>query len=97
MSHHGREDEVEECGAWCADNARKLCAAHKALETIASIDPDEDYRNTRCATVRRIADAWLVESGYPGVDELRERAKRERRAAELDAEIACLQAERVKL
>lgn len=83
MSHHGREYE---------DNAPRevwpewAASALKFIQNVAA-KPDTDHM-TR-------ADAWLQANGFEC--EASRRKARERRADQLDAEIARLRAEREKL
>lgn len=86
MSHHGREYEDDKCGTLCTDTAAKLRTAVKLISDIAEnrkMDPSA------------AADTWLDRNGYDC--ESSRRRQRERRAEQLDAEIARLQAEREKL
>ena len=92
MSHHGREDErPEPCGAECSQRYRQLQSALKVIRNIAF---DDMKRNVGSVSV---ANKWLREQGLANGDTLVEEVHRERRAAELDAEIERLRAERAKL
>ncbi len=93
MSHHGREGEVEICGERCARINRESTDARDLIRRIAiGIDPGRCLGN-----VQLWADNWLRDHGYVHGEALRARAARDRRAEDLDLEIARLRAERASL
>ncbi len=83
MSHHGREGERDEC-AW--DTLPWAASALQFIRNVAK-EPDMDH------TTR--ADKWLEVNGFEC--EASRRRQRDRRAEQLDAEIARLRAEMEKL
>ncbi len=96
MSHHGREgerdlDDIRECHA-----CNNLGRAIELIKALAN-GHGEDGANGSYATgtPAQICDAWLDRNGYES--KASERKQRERRAAELDAQIEKLRAERSKL
>jgi hypothetical protein len=91
MSHHGREDEREECGSAYRDTAHALRMAISVLQDVAS----GTWIPVDGRSVAENVDRWLAENGYD-CPTTRKNA-RERRAVELDAEIERLRAERAKL
>lgn len=92
MSHHGREDEREECGPACARNSNQLGTAVELIKAIAN-----GFNSKRGGgpAPHVQCDSWLEQHGYDC--EATRRKQRERRATELDEEIARLQKEREAL
>lgn len=96
MSHHGREYEDETCGASCSHNSNQLGLAVELIKAIANgYGEDGTNGNFATTTVRQACDQWLDKHGYPC--ESSKRRQRERRAEQLDQEIAKLQQERESL
>ncbi len=92
MSHHGHDDEMRDFhrdsdAAQSLTVAKKLGSAVQLIQLLAS-GCDEFSPQSRC-------DSWLENNGYEC--EASRRRQRERRADQLDAEIARLRAEREKL
>ncbi len=96
VSHHGREGEREECGQACQTRFAQLTSAIALIRAVA-----DGVATARCTAYgghsdpRKACDAWLERNGYE-CENSRRRA-RERRADELDVEIARLRAERARL
>ena len=93
MSHHGREyeDDRNQCGEWCERNARRASLADFVLE-LADAEVERDW-----LTVRAEAERRLVAAGYPCQAHRMAAKAKALRAAELDAQIERLRAERAKL
>lgn len=86
MSHHGREDEREDYEHAYRSTSTKLNSALVLIRDIA--------KNLKACPVSS-CDHWLEVNGYDC--EATRRAQRERRAVQLDTEIARLRAERESL
>lgn len=84
MSHHGREYEQEVCGSSCALTAQRLMSAVQLISDLS--------RGQSVEKGPSLCDAWLESHGYACA--ATRKAERDRRAAELDAEIARLCKER---
>ncbi len=93
MSHHGREGEPRWTDDEAEDLSRKLNAALYLIGRIVECD----VREHNALSLQRMCDEWCSENGYENGEDRRARAGRNRRAEELDAEIARLRAERAKL
>lgn len=92
MSHHGREDEREECTiGWHSINLNRYGLAVELIRAIAHGFCGEEQH----MTVAQVADRWLEENGFEC--KATAQRQRDRRAAELDKEIARLQKEKEAL
>jgi hypothetical protein len=97
VSHHGREDEREECNvSWHEIHLNRYGSAVELIKALAS-GFGEDGHNGQFATTspKQACNAWLERHGFDC--EATRRRERERRAIEIDAEIERLRAERAKL
>jgi hypothetical protein len=94
MSHHGREyeDDDRDCRD-CAAIGNKFGTAVELIKAIANGLRVGD--RGRGLTPQTACDTWLESNGFEC--QASKKRQRERRAEQLDAEIAKLRAERAKL
>lgn len=97
MSHHGREDEREDCTiGWHESNLNRYGSAVELIKAIANGHGEDGADGSFATTTpRQACDAWLERNGLEC--EASKRRQRELRAERLDAEIAKLRAEREAL
>lgn len=94
MSHHGREGE-RETDRECRD-CNKLGRAIELIKALANGHGSPATNSVfSTGSVEEICDKWLDDNGYESFASVRR--QRERKAAELDAQIEKLKAERAKL